>query len=399
MQRGRPGRRDDERMPANIASPKLFLCGDVMTGRGIDQALPHPGAPRLYESYVRSAKGYVELAEARSGTFARPVDFDYLWGDLLAELRREAPDARIVNLETAVTAADDAWPGKPIHYRMHPANVPCLTAAGVDCCVLANNHVLDWGYAGLAETLSTLRAAGVRTAGAGANEAEALSPAALDAGFGRRVLVFAFGMASAGVPRAWSAGPDRPGVAWLADLSAAACDAVVERIHAARRPGDLVVVSIHWGGNWGHDIPAAQREFAHRLVDRGGVDVVHGHSSHHPKAIDVYRDRLVLYGCGDLVNDYEGIGGYEAFRPDLALAYLPRLDAASGRLLALRCIPLRMRRFRLGRATRDDADWLLGALNRESRRFGTRLVHASDGALELAWDGRSGDAAPGRSPR
>jgi len=158
----------------------LFLCGDVMTGRGIDQILPHPSKPQLYEPYMRSALGYVEIAERATGPIRRPVDFPYVWGDALAELDRVRPDARIINLETAVTAAEDAWPGKGIHYRMHPANVPCISAAKIDCCVLANNHVLDWGYRGLAETLDALRGAGMRTAGAGRDEAEAAAPAAIE---------------------------------------------------------------------------------------------------------------------------------------------------------------------------------------------------------------------------
>jgi poly-gamma-glutamate synthesis protein (capsule biosynthesis protein) len=69
----------------------LFLCGDVMLGRGIDQILPHPGDPRLYESYVKSAATYVELAERRNGPIPKPVDFEYVWGDVLAELQRVRP--------------------------------------------------------------------------------------------------------------------------------------------------------------------------------------------------------------------------------------------------------------------------------------------------------------------
>jgi poly-gamma-glutamate synthesis protein (capsule biosynthesis protein) len=138
----------------------LFLCGDVMTGRGIDQVLPHPGDPVLHEGYATSALDYVALAERANGPIPRPAEFAYVWGDALAEWARIAPDLRIINLETAVTTRDDWQRGKGIHYRMHPANVPCLTAAAIDCCVLANNHVLDWGYAGLAETLQTLRRAG-----------------------------------------------------------------------------------------------------------------------------------------------------------------------------------------------------------------------------------------------
>jgi poly-gamma-glutamate capsule biosynthesis protein CapA/YwtB (metallophosphatase superfamily) len=77
-----------------------------MTGRGIDQVRPHWNAPLVF----------------------------------------------IVNLETSVSSSPEAWAGKEVHYWMHPENLPCLTAACLDCCVLANNHVLDWGYEGLRET-------------------------------------------------------------------------------------------------------------------------------------------------------------------------------------------------------------------------------------------------------
>ena len=167
-----------------------------MTGRGIDQILPHPAPPVLFESYMRSALGYVELAERSSGPIPRPVDDAYIWGDALPELARIRPDLRIINLETAVTLSGDAEPGKGIHYRMHPANVGCLSAAAIDCCVLANNHVLDWGYSGLSETVDTLRRAGIATAGAGCDAAAAAAPAVLLAPGKGRVLVFACGMRS-----------------------------------------------------------------------------------------------------------------------------------------------------------------------------------------------------------
>ena len=76
--------------------------------------------------------------------------------------------------------SDDHWVGKGIHYRMHPQNVPCLSAAQIDCCVLANNHVLDWGYAGLAETLRTLHKSNLSTAGAGRCSEQARAPAVLE---------------------------------------------------------------------------------------------------------------------------------------------------------------------------------------------------------------------------
>jgi poly-gamma-glutamate capsule biosynthesis protein CapA/YwtB (metallophosphatase superfamily) len=367
------------------APVRLFLCGDVMTGRGIDQILPHPSDPRLYEFYVNSARDYVALAEDVSGRIERPVDYAYIWGDALAELERMRPDARIVNLETAVTAAGEPWPGKGIHYRMHPANVACLRAARLDCCVLANNHVMDWGRAGLAETLATLSGAGIHTAGAGRDAVEAAAPAVIDTHGDRRVLVYAFGMESAGVPAAWRAQERGAGVNWLADLSGRSLDAVARSIAARKRSGDVVVVSVHWGANWGFDVAPEQRAFAQALLDGAGADVVHGHSSHHIKGIEVHRGKLILYGCGDFLNDYEGIGGYEAYRGELALMYFPLL-AEDGRLLELALTPTRTRRLRVNRAGPEDTAWLFATLNREGGRLGTRAEQQPDGTLRLRWD-------------
>jgi poly-gamma-glutamate capsule biosynthesis protein CapA/YwtB (metallophosphatase superfamily) len=373
------------RSNARSRSIKLFLCGDVMTGRGIDQILPHPSAPHLYEPYLRSALGYVEIAEQLNGPMRRPVDFAYIWGDALTELERAQPDARIINLETAVTTAEDTWPDKGIHYRMHPANAPVLNAAGIDCCTLANNHVLDWGYTGLTETLDTLRRAGIRTVGAGRDESEAAAPATIELRDGSRMLVFAFCMQSAGVPREWAAGRSRAGVNFLADLSKETAAGVARRVHALKQPDDIVVASIHWGANWGYAIARAERDFAHELIDTGEVSIVHGHSSHHPKAIEIYRDKPILYGCGDFLNDYEGIGGHESFRPDLTLMYFPAFDATSGKLAHFALVPLRIRRFRLNRVRDEDARWLEEMLNREGRNFGTRLERQRDNTLVLRW--------------
>jgi poly-gamma-glutamate synthesis protein (capsule biosynthesis protein) len=359
----------------------LFLCGDVMTGRGIDQVLPHPSDPRLHESYMNSALGYVELAERANGTIPTPVDFAYVWGDALAEFERVRPDARIINLETAVTRSDD-WQPKGINYRMHPKNVPCLTAAGVDCCALANNHVLDWGRAGLTESLDSLQRANLATAGAGRNAAEAATPAILELPAGRRVLVFAFCSVTSGIPRSWAASEAMAGVNLLDDGTVKEVAAEVQRL---KRPGDVVVASVHWGGNWGYEIPRRQRRLAHALVDEAGVDVVHGHSSHHPKAIEVHGGRPILYGCGDFLNDYEGIGGREEFRGDLVLLYFATLEAASGRLVRLEMTPLQIRRFRLNRVAQQDARWLRTTLDRECAALGTRVQSTGDERFSLTW--------------
>lgn len=359
---------------ASIAPPgcvRVFVCGDVMTGRGVDQIMAEPGEPRLYERWISSAEDYVSLAERCNGPIPRGVDASYVWGGALEEWRSAAPDVRIVNLETSVTLSGRAV-AKGINYRMNPANVDCLTAAALDCCVLSNNHVLDWGRSGLLQTLDTLHGRGLATAGAGRNLREAKRPAILDLARGGRVLVVGLCTSSSGVPRDWAAGPARPGVN-LVEPCTAAATALGEELRQFRQPGDLVVASIHWGANWGYEVPEPERAFAHALIELAGVDLVHGHSSHHPKAMEAHNGKLVLYGCGDFLDDYEGIGGHEGYRSDLVLMYFADLDARDGRLRALKMAPFRIRRFRLERAGAADIGWLADRLGREAARFGSKV--------------------------
>ncbi len=365
--------------PSTIADQPvtLFLCGDVMTGRGIDQVLPHPGDPAIHESYMKSAQGYVHLAERVNGPIRKPVEFDWIWGDALEVLRRVAPDLRIINLETSITVSNDFWPRKGIHYRMHPANTPCITAAAIDCCALANNHVLDWGYAGLAETLESLERAGVQASGAGRNLVQAQAPVILATTGSSRVIVFSTGSQSSGVPSSWAATHDRAGVSFMGFFEEAALR-IAAQVQAVKQAGDIVVISIHWGSNWGYQVTDTQRSFAHRLIDDAGVDVIHGHSSHHPRGIEIYRNRPIIYGCGDFVNDYEGIQGFEEFRGDLSLMYFPTMDPLSGELVRFAVTPMRIRRFRLQRATTEEAAWLAKTLDRESKKLGARVQYADD---------------------
>jgi poly-gamma-glutamate synthesis protein (capsule biosynthesis protein) len=363
----------------------LFLAGDVMTGRGVDQILPCPADPQIYESYLKSADDYVRLAERANGPIERPVPFGYIWGDALAELARRRPDARIINLETAVTSSTVPEP-KGINYKMSPANAGVLTAAGIDCCVLANNHVLDWGRAGLLDGLAALERSGVLYAGAGRDDAAAAAPAILEVAGKARVLVFAFAFPDCGVPRHWAAAPQTPGVNLISDRSASAANAAAEMIRAHTKPRDVVVASIHWGGNWGYEVPQEHVAFAQRLVEAAGVDVVHGHSSHHVKGIGVHRGKLILYGCGDFIDDYEGITGYEEFRDDLVLMYFATVRIDDGALVRLEMVPLQIRNMRLNRARHADAQWLAATLDREGKALKTRVRLAADDVLRLEWD-------------
>ncbi len=373
-------RTEDESRAARYIT--IFMCGDVMTGRGIDQVLPHPSVPKIYEAYMTNAEGYVELAERANGPIPRPVDYPYIWGDALDELNQLATDVRVINLETAVTKSED-YEDKGINHRMNPENIPCITAARIDCCTLANNHVLDWGHSGLIETLDTLKKAGLKSAGAGVDQEDAEVPAVIDVKGKGRVIVFSFGTTSSGIPSHWAAASKRPGVNLLRDLSERTARGIAGRILSVKQLDDIIIASIHWGGNWGFAIDSEQRDFAHILIDEAGADIIHGHSSHHVKGIEVYRQKLILHGCGDLLNDYEGIGGLGSYRGDVGLMYLATVDPSDGRLISLRMTPTKIKHFRVNRASEKDAKWLNEVLNKEGERFGTGAEIEEDKRLTL----------------
>ena len=244
----------------------LLFLGDVMLGRLVNR----------------------ELAR-------RPPE--YVWGNTLYLLRQAA--AVFINLECAVTDWGEPAPGKRFCFRTDSKNVEALRVAGVRAASLANNHIMDFGDTGLLETLANLDRAGVAHAGAGRNLAEARRPAELDIG-GLRVVFIA---ATDNQPD-WEATEDRPGIFYVpirpADPKFAG---LLSLVAAARASADLVIVSLHWGPNWGYDPPAEHRTAARRLVEHG-ADIIFGHSAHVFRGIEVIDGRPVFYSCGDFVDDY-----------------------------------------------------------------------------------------------
>ncbi|WP_406235392.1 CapA family protein [Nocardia sp. NBC_01009] len=362
-------------MNDNGGMTTVLLGGDVMLGRGVDQILPHPGDPRLRERYVDDARTYVELAERANGLFIRPVDFRRPWGAVLPILAQFDPDVRLINLETAITADGAFDPAKGIHYRMNPDNLPVLTVVAPVVCALANNHILDFGIEGLADTLEALDSAGIHHAGAGADLDNALAPAISELEDGRRAVIVSVAAGSSGVPEYWAACRDRPGLWWVGNSpSVRAADEVAANVLAHKGVRDIAIVSIHWGPNWGYGVALSETQFAHRLID-AGVDLVHGHSAHHPRPIEIYRGKPILYGCGDVIDDYEGIHGHERYRTDLRLLYLVTIDIDA---VEVQMIPLRVRRMRLESAACSESRWLCETIEHISRGFGTRVAMRHD---------------------
>ena len=174
----------------------------------------------------------------------------------------------------------------------------------------------------------------IKTGGAGRNVIEAAAPAALDLADKARVLVFSFGAVTSGIPHNWAATADNPGVNLLTRLSDTEALRAADYILGVRRPGDLAGFA-SLGIELGLRNPrrtTALRAHPHRQ----------GECVYHLWSFIASREghrglpqRLILYGCGDFLNDYEGIRGYEDFRSDLALMYFADIEPATGNLAAL----------------------------------------------------------------
>ena len=358
---------------------RLLLGGDLMLGRGIDQQMPEHCDPTLHEALVRDARDYARLAERLHGPMPTPFQPCTPWGQSLAWMEQFSPELRLVNLETAITTSPRPWPGKGVHFRMHPANITALQAARLDGCSLANNHSLDWGFNGLAETLRCLRQAGIQSAGAGHSPHQAQRPARWQLGDGRALLLFAWAFTSSGVPPVWAALPGRPGMALLGGINNGSVKWLCRCIHRQRRPGERGVVSLHWGGNWVPVVPEQHRWLARQLIELAGVDVVFGHSSHHPLPLEIHQGRLILYGCGDLINDYEGLPPHGPWRSDLVCLYGLEMERRSGALTALAIQPFQLRGFQLQEASVADRQLLEQQLGLEASPAGWRCRSEGNG--------------------
>ena len=362
---------------------RIFVCGDVMLARGIDMIQEYSCNPRLYEGNGLNANDYVRLAERVNKIPPKEERaVAYTWGDAIDIWEKQNPDLRIINLETAVTTSENRCRDKAIHYRMDPKNVQILKAAKIDCCVLSNNHTADWGLKGLTETLETLQQAEIPFAGAGHNYKMARSPAILPVAGKGRVLVYGVGHESSGVPGDWLARSDQCGLNVIR-LSSSDVNELAARVKADRKENDFVILSIHWGGNWGFEPSSQFVTFAHDVIDKAGVDMIHGHSSHHVMGMEIYHGKLIMYGCGDFVNDYEGIGGQEEYRGDLALMYFITFSPGERHLKEVCMVPTQMRQLRVRHPERErDIEWLTNTMSRECGRFGAS-VYRENGELFL----------------
>ncbi|KAJ5952352.1 uncharacterized protein N7479_010765 [Penicillium vulpinum] len=351
----------------------LTFTGDVMLGRLVDQLMPEH-VPNQHDERIATTfiKAHPTLLAKGNYTPSSP------WGTTLPLL--QSSTLTCINLETAVTTAPIPWPNKVFNYRMHPANLaPILHAGGIDYASLANNHTLDFGTAGLTETVQTMQQANIAYAGVGETAADARRPAVLHLPRAsetvedeqRRYAVHVY--SASDHPRVWAEVPGFNLFDYTRDTRARVKEMLVDA--EGSKPA-LKVFSVHWGPNYAWQPDGKITSLAHFLVDECAVDIVHGHSSHHVQGVEVYHGKLIIYGCGDFVDDY---ALNEEYRNDLGALWRVVVKERSGgdgvALERLEIFPTRVERFRAVLLDYRDEDhvWVRRRIGQLSGELGTTV--------------------------
>jgi poly-gamma-glutamate synthesis protein (capsule biosynthesis protein) len=329
--------------------------GDVMTGSDRD-------APSAEIAFV----GDLMLARKISQALVAGRAPGAFWGDVRPRLL--AADAVVANLECALTERRDRPVLKAYYFPADPRATDILAAGNIRCVALANNHILDAGSLGLADTLDNLNRAGIAYAGAGENRDEALTPTTFRAG---HLLV---GFASiTNTVRAFAAGPERPGTGFVRIRANAVSAELFRALVAAMdgRGADVKVLSVHWGPNFRPWPPRRYRAFARQAI-AAGFDVVHGHSAHILQAVECYRNGLILYDTGNFLDDYWIM---PPFRMDRSFLFL--VTARLGSRPRLQLVPVSLDRGTVNLAKAGEAEAIRRAMVR--RCHGYAVDFAADG--------------------
>ncbi|CCB87111.1 putative uncharacterized protein [Parachlamydia acanthamoebae UV-7] len=247
---------------------RIALMGDVMLGRLVNRVLKHR-------------------------------DPAYPWGNTLSILQNA--DLRICNLECVLSDIGNPWSTTPkvFHFRSDEKNIKTLQVANINIASIANNHVLDYEYEALQRMLNILDEQGILHTGSGKNLSEA-AKAIFCQIKGQKIALIAF---TDNEPD-WAAQENKPGIFYVpTDIHDRRMQNLLKYIEDVRKEADFLIISAHWGSNWGYYPPREHALIGHAMIDVG-ADLIFGHSGHVFRGIEIYKNRPIIYSAGDFIDDY-----------------------------------------------------------------------------------------------
>jgi poly-gamma-glutamate synthesis protein (capsule biosynthesis protein) len=270
---------------------------------------------------------------------------DYPWGNTLPVFQKA--DVRIANLECVISDRGNPWRATPkvFRFRSDAKNVDALRTAQINVVSIANNHTLDFEYEAMLDMTKILDEAGISHAGAGANLEEASGPAL----FERDEIKIGLIAFTDNEPD-WEATDQRPGIFYVPiDVEDVRARKLFEIVRHTQEEVDLLVVSAHWGPNWGYRPRQNHIPFGHALIDQG-AHIVFGHSCHVFQGIEIYEGRPILYSSGDFIDDY---AVDEIEKNDESFIFMVEMEAK--KITKLHLYPSLIRNFQARLATRSEA--------------------------------------------
>lgn len=288
--------------------------------------------------------------------YSEAEGYDYAWRDVGEIFQKD--DFTLLNLETSVTESDEKWPDKEFNFRSKPKHAAEMQRQSVEGVSLANNHTLDFGRKGFADTLYYLKKYGIRYTGGGKDLSEALQPILFEKN-GSKVGILSF---SRVVPSGkWYAGKDRSGIVGAYDSQ---LDQVVAAVKEWEPKVDVLMVALHWGKMYTETPGKSEERAARRLID-AGADVIVGHHPHVLQGIEIYKNRPIFYSLGNFI--FTNLGG-NADRTMIAQVVL-----GDGRVKELRLLPFRIERGRPVRISEEEKKKELERLRKLSSKYGTLI--------------------------
>lgn len=293
------------------------------------------------------------------------TDYAYPWGNIRSLLH--ATDLNIINLETTLTNST-AIVRKVFNFKATPDKIETVKAGRIDVVNIANNHILDFDVTGLQETIATLDEAHIAHVGAGGSINAARKPTIITR---NNIKIGIIGYTD-NEPN-WRATADKPGVNYLkvGDIAQFKQD-----IASLKGTVDIIIVGYHWGPNMREQPSSAHQAFAHAMID-AGVDIIHGHSAHIFQGIEIYKDKLIMYDTGDLVDDY---AVDPKLRNDLSFLFFVTITKNGTVAISdIKLIATQIKNMQVNHATNSDTAWSIARIQKLSQEFGTRIT--SDGTV------------------